>query len=84
MSSSEKMDLLLNIYAKSNIAKITTVKGEEFYCRLRCPAEDEEDWAFHVIVLDSSHRHLTLECNYIKSIEEMESVESKQLERIAV
>ena len=71
MTSSQKMDLLLDIYSRGNNVKIITVNGEEFYCKLRCPAEDEDDWAFHVIVLDSSRRHLTLECNYVKSIEEI-------------
>ncbi len=84
MTSSKKMDLLLDIYDRGNSVKITTINGEEFYCKLRCPAEDEDDWAFHVITLDSSHRHLTLECNYIESIEEITpSVRIENIEAIS-
>ena len=73
MTSSEKMDLLLDLDRKGKkFVKITTIKGEEICCKLLDFAEDEEDWAYDVMtLLDFPPRFLTIECNYIKSIEEL-------------
>ncbi len=80
MTSSEKMDLLLDLQRRKKLVKIITIKGEEIFCKLHCPAEDEDDWAYDVITLESPSRYLTLECDYIKSIEEIKT--SKPVENL--
>ena len=73
MTSSEKMDILLELDKKKSLVKITSVRGEIYFCRLRCPAEDEEDWAYDIITLEDPPRNFILECNYIESIEEIKN-----------
>ena len=73
MTSSEKMDILLELDRKKSLVKITSVRGEIYFCRLRCPAEDEEDWAYDIITLEDPPRFYTIECNYIESIEEIKN-----------
>lgn len=67
------MDILLELDKKRSLVKITSVRGEIFYCKLRCPAEDEEDWAYHIVTLEDPPRNFILECNYIESIEEIKN-----------
>ena len=73
MTSSEKFDVLLDLQrsGKENL-KIVTVDGKEIYCRLLDPAEDEDDWAYHFVDLYNPLKFFILECNYIKSIEEIQ------------
>ena len=71
MTSEEKFDLLMSLQRKKSRVKITSVRGEEFVCRLRAPAEDEEDWAYGIITFEEPPQHFILECNYIAKIEEL-------------
>lgn len=71
MTSSEKFDLLMDLDKRGAKVKITTVRGEEILCKLRGMAEDEEDWAYGVITLDTPPKHCIIECNYIAGIEEL-------------
>ena len=73
MTSSEKMDILLALDKKKSLVKITSVRGEVHFCRLTGFAEDEEDWAYHIITLEDPPRFYTIECNYIESIEEIKN-----------
>ena len=77
MTSSEKFDILLNLDQKGSLVKIITFGGDEFLCRLEDFSEDEEDWAYQVVTLEDPPRHFILECNFIKSIEEIEMSMSK-------
>ena len=71
MSSIDKMKLLMEFDRKGSKLKITSIRDEVFICRLHAPAEDEESWAYDIITLDNPPKHFVLECNYIKSIEEI-------------
>ncbi len=71
MTSLEKFDVLMALDKKRSKVKITTINGEEYICKLCCFAEDEEDWAYDMITIDTPKKYLTLECNYIKTIEEL-------------
>ena len=71
MSSIEKMKLLMEIQRRHANVKITTIRDEVYFCKLHSPAEDEEDWAYQIVTLDKPPKYFILECNYIKSIEEL-------------
>ena len=73
MSSLEKLKILTELDNKGSIAKITTVRGEKFFCKLEDFAEDEEDLAYRVTTLDTPPRHFVLECDYIENIEEFKN-----------
>ena len=71
MSSLDKMKKLLQIQKSGHLAKITTRDDEVFVCRLHNPAEDEEDWAYDVITVETVPQHYTLECDFMTDIEEL-------------
>lgn len=71
MSSLEKFKLLLELDKRGAKVRIISVRGEEYICKLYCPAEGEEDLAYHVITLENPPRIFILECDYIDSIEEL-------------
>lgn len=73
MTSLEKFKLMMNLQVRHVNVKITSVNDEVYFCKLHSPAEDEEDWAYHIVTLEDSPRHFILECNYIKSIEEIKN-----------
>lgn len=73
MTSLEKCKFLMKLDKKKSLVKITSVRGEVYFCRLTGFAEDEEDWAYHIVTLESPPRHFILECNYIESIEEIKN-----------
>lgn len=72
MTSEEKFKRLLELDKKNATVRIISVAGEEFICRLYCPAEGEEDLAYHIVTLEKPERIFILECNYIAKIEELE------------
>ena len=60
------------IQLRENLARIITVKNENFLCKPIQFAEDEADWAYDVKVLDDpAFEYVVLEGCYIKSIEEV-------------
>ena len=71
MTSLEKFNLLLELEKKDSKIKIATAEGAIYYCKLRCPAEDEEDWAYVFISPDYPTKYFILECNFIEHIEEI-------------
>ena len=71
MKSLEKFKLLVHLEKKHAVLKITTIRDEQFICKLRGVAEGEEDWAYHIETLEDEPHLYILECNYIKSIEEL-------------
>ena len=84
MTSLEKMKLLMEYQKKGAKLKITTIDGSVFNCKLYCPAEDEEDWAYDIITLEDPPRFYTLECNFIETIEEIgDSEENTMIETVA-
>ena len=71
-SSWKKMEQLCDISRRGNLARIESVRGEVWLCSPINLAEDEEDWAYDVKVLnDPTFEYLILEGCYIKSIEEV-------------
>ena len=84
MTSLEKMKLLMEYQKKGAKLKITTIDGSVFNCKLYCPAEDEEDWAYDIVTLDNPSRFYTLECNFIETIEEIaDNGENTMIETVA-
>ena len=77
ITSIEKFNRLIELEVADKKVKITTIRGDVYYCKVECPAEDEEDLAYHIITLEDPPRHFILECNFIKSIEEIEMSMSK-------
>lgn len=75
MTSIEKFNQLINLETKDNKVRITTVRGEVYYCKLHCPAEDEDDWAYSFVTPDYPTHHIILNCNFIKKIEEISEQE---------
>jgi hypothetical protein len=72
MTSLEKINLLIEIEERGNLARIITIEDENLLCKPICFAEDEEDWAYDVKVLnDPACEYVVLEGCYIKSIEEV-------------
>ena len=72
MTSVEKIRKLREIQLRENLARIITVKNENFLCKPIQFAEDEDDWAYDVKVLDDpAFEYVVLEGCYIKSIEEV-------------
>ena len=72
MTSLEKIRKLKEIQLRENLARIITVKNENFLCKPIQFAEDEADWAYDVKVLDDpAFEYVVLEGCYIKSIEEV-------------
>lgn len=78
MTSSEKMDMLLDLDRKNRKVKITTIRGEIYRCKMHCPAEDEDDWAYQFITPDYPTKYFILECNFIERIEEISDDEWQQ------
>lgn len=79
MTSLEKFKILTELDKRGSLARITTINGEKFLCKLEDFAEDEEDLAYRVTTVEISPRHFILECNYIESIEEIGHVEAVRL-----
>lgn len=72
MTSLEKIRKLKEIQLREDLARIITVKNENFLCKPIQFAEDEADWAYDVKVLDDpAFEYVVLEGCYIKSIEEV-------------
>ena len=72
MTSVEKIRKLREIQLRENLARIITVKNENFLCKPIQFAEDEADWTYDVKVLDDpAFEYVVLEGCYIKSIEEV-------------
>jgi len=83
MTSLEKMQTLIDIQKRGNIAKITMLDGDSILCKLHNPAEDEEDWAYDVVTIEANPKHYTLECGFIKSIEELTIGIYDEINRVA-
>jgi len=71
MTSSEKLDVLLDLDRRNAKVKITTIQGDIYQCKLSGFAEDEDDWAFHFVSPDFPTKYFILECNFIAAIEEI-------------
>ena len=71
MNSLEKFKLLLELDKRRAKVRMVSVRGEEFICKLYCPAEGEEDFAYHIITEEKTPRLLIIECSYIAKIEEI-------------
>lgn len=72
MTSLEKIRKLRDIQHRKNLARIITVEDESLLCKPIRFAEDEEDWAYDVKVLnDPAFEYVVLEGNFIKSIKEV-------------
>ena len=72
MTSVEKIRKLREIQLRENLARIIMVKNENFLCKPIQLAEDEDDWAYDVKVLnDPAFEYVVLEGNFIKSITEV-------------
>lgn len=72
MTSVEKIRKLREIQLRENLARIITVKNENFLCKPIQFAEDEDDWAYDVKVLnDPAFEYMVIEGCCIKSIEEV-------------
>ena len=78
MTSSEKMDILIDLNKRKGKAIITTVHGETYYCKPLHFAEDENDWAYDFFTPDYPTKYFILECNFIKQIEEISEDEWQQ------
>ncbi len=75
MTSIEKFNRLIELEVKESKVKITTVRGDVYYCKPNCPAEDEEDWAYSFFTPDYPTHYFILECNFIEKIEEISEEE---------
>lgn len=71
MTSLEKFNWLIELETAKHKVKITTVRGETYYCKVDSPAEGEDDWAYHFISPDYPTKYFILECNFIDRIEEI-------------
>ena len=71
MTSIEKFNKLIELEVKDRRVKITTVRGNIYYCKLHCPAEDEGDFAYSFVTPDYPTRHIILNCDFIAEIEEI-------------
>ena len=78
MTSLEKFNQLVEIDQKKGKAKITTVRGEVYYCKPLGFAEDEDDWAYDFFTPDYPTKYFVLDCNFINTIEEVDEDEWKQ------
>ena len=78
MTSLEKFNRLIEIECGTGKAKITTVRGDTYYCRVHCPAESEDDWAYQFISPDFPTKYFIMECNFIERIEEISDEEWKR------
>ncbi len=84
MNSSDIFDILMEYDRKKTKLKIKTKDGEVYKCKLRCFAEDEEDWAYCIDTLENPSRGFVLECNFIETIEEIiDSEENAMIETVA-
>lgn len=75
MTSLEKFKQLLDFDRQNAKLKITTERGEVYFCQLDSPAEGEEDWAYHFISPDFPTKYFILECDFISEIEEISDEE---------
>lgn len=75
MTSIEKFNRLIELEVKDIKAKITTSRGEVYYCKVEYPAEDEEDWAYSFFTPDYPTHYFILNCNFIEKIEEISETE---------
>ena len=75
MTSIEKFKLLIKLDDAAAKVKITTIRGEVYYCKLDNPAEGEDDWAYHFISPDYPTKYFILECNFIERIEKITDAE---------
>ena len=75
MTSSEKFDILVRLDKRRGKAKITTIRGEVYYCKPLHFAEDEDDWAYSFFTPDYPSKHFILECDFIAKIEEISNSE---------
>jgi len=72
MTSLEKINMLIEIEERGNLARIITIEDESLLCKPIRFAEDEDDWAYDVKVLnDPAFEYVVLEGNFIKSITEV-------------
>lgn len=72
MTSVEKIRKSREIQLRGNLARIITVENEDWLCKPIRFAEDEEDWAYDVKVLnDPAFEYMVFEGCCIKSIEEV-------------
>ena len=85
MTSEEKMDILLALDKRGSKVKITTVRGDVYYCKLNNFAEDEEDWAYSFFTPDYPTHYFIMECNFMAEIEEISEEEwQKHLEQMNI
>lgn len=78
MTSIEKFNRLIELEVENRKVKITTVRGDVYYCKVEYPAEDEEDWAYSFFTPDYPTQYFILECNFIEKIEEISEQEWKE------
>ena len=72
MTSLEKINMLIEIQDRGHLARIITIEDESLLCKPIRFAEDEDDWAYDVKVLnDPAFEYVVLEGNFIKSITEV-------------
>lgn len=70
--SLKKIKHLMEIQSRGNLVQVETVRGEVWLCEPLYFAQDEDDWAYDVKVLnDPAFEYVVLEGCYIKSIEEV-------------
>ena len=79
ISSSDILDILMEYDKKKTNLKIKTKDGKVYKCKLRCFAEDEEDWAYCIDTLENPSRGFVLECNFIDTIEEIGDSEENMI-----
>lgn len=78
MTSLEKLKMVMDLDERGGKAKITTVRGETYYCKPLHFAEDEEDFAYCFFTPDFPSQHFILECDFISAIEEISDSQWQQ------
>ena len=75
MTALEKFNLLVGAEAEDSKVKITTTEGVIYHCKIHCPAEDDEDWAYNLISPDCPTKYFMLKCDEMAKIEEISKEE---------
>lgn len=75
MTESEKFNLLVNFQCGKAKARITTIRGDVYHCRLLGQCEDTDDWAYEFYSPDYPTKFFALNCDFIESIKEISDEE---------
>lgn len=78
MTSSEKMDILLDMDRRKVKAIITTISGETYYCKPLHFAEDGDEWAYEFFSPDAPTKYFAMPCDFIERIEELSEDEWRE------